>query len=180
MNISDIHWSNIFIAVNKTADSKLRDFQYKIIHRILSTNRLPYLYKIKNSPFCDECTETEEDLIHLFYSCPKKLKLWENFANALSTKVNMYPYVNAENIILGIYDETKDLENTLILLVKRYIFINKSLKREITIKNLFYFLNRQRLLETNAINLRQKAKNEKKWSILGSLFQNLNMSGMKS
>ena len=179
VNISDIHWSNIFIAVNKTADSKLRD-QYKIIHRILPTNRLLYLYKIKNSPFCDECTETEEDLIHLFYSCPKKLKLWENFANALSTKVNMYPYVNAENIILGIYDETKDLENTLILLVKRYIFINKSLKREITIKILFYFLNRQRLLETNAINLRQKAKNEKKWSTLGSLFQNLNMSGMKS
>ena len=45
--------------------------QYKIIHRMISTNKKLYLYGIKDSNKCEKCEEEEETITHLFCDCPK-------------------------------------------------------------------------------------------------------------
>jgi len=41
-------------------------FQYKILHRILSTNSLLFKCKLKETQLCNFCNETKETILHLF------------------------------------------------------------------------------------------------------------------
>ena len=44
-------------------------FQYKILHRILATNKKLKQYGIKTSDFCDFCGQEVESILHLFCEC---------------------------------------------------------------------------------------------------------------
>ena len=63
----DINWKNIY---NNTflssIDSKLRNFQYKYLMRIVTTNKLLLKYKLKNSNLCEFCNMNIETIKHLF------------------------------------------------------------------------------------------------------------------
>ena len=50
-------------------DTKLQDFQYKLIHRILITNSFLYKCGLKETELCTFCTETKESLVHIFGEC---------------------------------------------------------------------------------------------------------------
>jgi len=119
-------WAKIFTLPKEiTLDSQTRIFQYKIIHRILPTNSLLYTYTIRDNPWCDLCPNVMENIEHTFHICPEKLRFWYEIADWIMPEIDLYPYINTENIILGIYKECKLLENAIILAVKRYIYINK-------------------------------------------------------
>jgi hypothetical protein len=48
--IEDYNWSFIYcIPFSVTKDTKLQDFQYKLIHRILVTNSFLYKFNINHS-----------------------------------------------------------------------------------------------------------------------------------
>ena len=70
-------------------------FQYIIIHRILGTNSL--LYKINQKPNdkCSFCLEEVERIEHIFWSCNKISKLWEELP------------LNLTIILFGITDKSK-------------------------------------------------------------------------
>ena len=52
-------------------ESKMRSFQYKLIHNIIPTNLSLHRMKIKESPFCDHCNGQNKTLLHSFCECPK-------------------------------------------------------------------------------------------------------------
>ena len=53
-------WSFIYcIPFNVTKDTKLLDFQDRLIHRILITNSFLYKCGLKESELCTFCTETK-------------------------------------------------------------------------------------------------------------------------
>ena len=69
-NIVIADWSFIYcISFSFTKDTKLQDFQYKLIHRILITNSFLYKCGLKETEFCTFCTETKESLVHIFWEC---------------------------------------------------------------------------------------------------------------
>ena len=49
-----------------TLDTKLREFQYKILIRILYTNNMLFKLKKVNYPLCDFCEKELETIEHLF------------------------------------------------------------------------------------------------------------------
>ncbi len=54
INLNDSDWQKIFMLIRGTTlDANLRVFQYKILHRVLPTNKLLHIYRIKPSPECD-------------------------------------------------------------------------------------------------------------------------------
>ena len=63
-----------------TKSTKLREFQYKLLHRRLATNTFLF-YNVEDDT-CTFCKTHKEDLSHLFWTCEKttnfwkKLKLW--------------------------------------------------------------------------------------------------------
>ena len=52
-----------------TIENKLRCFQYKVVHNILSTNSKLYKMKLRTSPRCDRCNHTHEKFFHPLYEC---------------------------------------------------------------------------------------------------------------
>lgn len=65
----DLNWEFINSNAIKCAiDTKTREFQYKILNRILPLN--DFLFKIGkiDSPLCTFCQSSEETMCHLFFS----------------------------------------------------------------------------------------------------------------
>ena len=122
---------NIFTLPNKiTQHKQILIFQYKIIHRILPTNDLLHKYKIRDNPYCDYCPNSIDKIEHSYHLCPNTLKLWYDLP-----EIDLYPYINTQNIMLGILDRNTNLENTLILAIKRYIYVCKCKKQNINLIN---------------------------------------------
>ena len=112
---------NIFTLPNKITP-------YKQI-LVLPTNDLLHKYKIRHNPYCDYCLNYMDTIEHSLHLCPNTLKLWYDVAAWLLPEIDLYPYINTQNIMLGILDRNKNLENTLILGNKGYIYVCKCKKK---------------------------------------------------
>ena len=63
-------WEQSFNTIYKSIrDDKLREFGYKILRRILVTNKELKKFKISNDDLCDQC-KTPDSLEHTFLQCP--------------------------------------------------------------------------------------------------------------
>ena len=76
-------------ALNDIKEVNLKDFQYKINNRILTTNS--FLYKINkiDSNRCSFCKQTIESIKHLFVDCPKVKEFWNTLKNWLQVNGNI-------------------------------------------------------------------------------------------
>jgi hypothetical protein len=82
--IENYNWRCIYcIPFSVTKDTKLQDFQYKLIHRILITNSFLYKYELKDTEQCTFCTETKENLVHIFWDCNYVRNFWLSIGNFL-------------------------------------------------------------------------------------------------
>ena len=60
-------WNKVYFKA--TIESKLQDFQYKILTRTLVTNRWLFKCKIINNDLCHFCKLEPETIEHLFRKC---------------------------------------------------------------------------------------------------------------
>ena len=81
MQNPEISWEDAYsMPFQTTKSTKLREFQYKLLHRRLATNTFLF-YNVEDDT-CTFCKTHKEDLSHLFWTCEKttdiwkKLKLW--------------------------------------------------------------------------------------------------------
>ena len=66
----EIDWKRVYQTIFRTTiDTKLRNFQYKYIMRIIPTNKMLMKYKIKPSNLCEFCGMQIESQRHLFWEC---------------------------------------------------------------------------------------------------------------
>ena len=73
----DLPWKDIYLLpISVTLDSKMREFQYKVLSRILYANKALHSMGIVNSPACTFCQESDESLEHLFLHCPTSRVFW--------------------------------------------------------------------------------------------------------
>ena len=86
----DLNWKNIYQNIfNFTNDTKHIWFQYRIVHRILATNKYLHTIKINNDPLCSFCSIDVETTDHLFFECDTILRqLWLNIQEWIKLKTN--------------------------------------------------------------------------------------------
>ena len=71
-----LSWKQILNPIYKTTkDNKLREFGYKILHRILVTNKELKRFKIRNDDLCAQCKNLDS-LEHTFLKCPINVKFY--------------------------------------------------------------------------------------------------------
>jgi len=74
-------WKSAYgLAAKCTKSTKLINFQYRLLHRILPTNFFLTKIKITQHPNFSFCHTHHENLIHLFWDCEKVAAFWENSA----------------------------------------------------------------------------------------------------
>ena len=112
--------------IKSSISSKLRNFQYKFLTRIIPTNKWLYKCKLVNSCLCNFCNMYVDSLVHLFWECHLVQNFWRDlqfFLNSKGLNVNL----NYEIISFGVLNKVKfqDVKNFIIFSAKYYIFINK-------------------------------------------------------
>ena len=91
-------WKNIFLC---TKETKLQDFQWKIVHNIFPTNILLTRIGIKNSEKCELCGVTDY-IEHLFIECRRIGSFWKKVETLLFSKTDKLIKLNSNIILLGI------------------------------------------------------------------------------
>ena len=67
------------LAYNCTKSTKLREFQFKLLHRRIPTNDFLARIGVKESPNCSFYNEDPKSLHHLLWSCSKTKFFWDRF-----------------------------------------------------------------------------------------------------
>lgn len=126
-------WPQIFLSPFRiTDDIALRWLQYRIIHRILPTNKRLYIFGITQSNACQHCVTTEESIVHLFWSCPVVQRFWHSLNNLYASV-----QIDKTAVILGLPTNTStslpsQSIQLLILIAKQHIWYCRARKAKPT------------------------------------------------
>ena len=148
LSIEQVEWEKILkSSFNISNYVTLRYFQYKILNRILKMKRQVAKWK-EISPLCTFCQEKEETFLHLLWQCNETQKMWKLLQKwiryFLQEKCNLMP----ELIIFNNYKgKSKKLIDTLILTMKRFIFVKKVLEQQVNFCAYLSEVNHMRKIE---------------------------------
>ena len=96
---------NFFIV---TTDTKVREFQDKLLNNIVFINEKMFKFKMTDSPLCSFCKLEVESFEHLLYYCDVTKTSWEAFCTWLGEcKINSNPFAIIE-ILFGVFDVEDD------------------------------------------------------------------------
>ena len=174
----NVNWKNTYsVAFLCTKETKLREFQFKLLHRRIATNDFLHKIGLKPNDSCTFCGETIESLIHLFWKCKHTRTFWGETHQWICQNINKKHHLLC-SLILGIVDAMGDLLLHHALLIARY-YIHTCRLRNI-LPNLQIYtkkvlssmeIERQIAKGSNTLNTFQK-----KWSRLKSTPQEINSS----
>ena len=132
-NVSEESWKDIFMSPFKYKYSSDRQwFQVRINHRILPTKKYLHIIKVSDSPQCSYCTDQDETVSHLLWSCPvtqsflQKIQCW-----FIRNNINI-PFIE-ELFIFNIGNQYTPEDLLIILEIKYYIFSAKKLNSPLSI-----------------------------------------------
>ena len=100
-----LDWEKIYsLPFKVTLHTKLREFQDKILNRILYTDEM--LFKIKKvvSPWCYFCGTEIETLEYFFFYCPKVRAFWDEVTVMLNSQGITFRPFDIKDIVFGFVD----------------------------------------------------------------------------
>ena len=169
--ITDNSWKNMYVKISQlTLCTKLRFFQYRLVNNYLVTN--VRLSKYTNIPAeCTFCKDSPETTIHLFCECKHVVQIWKTLAKWLKyfCMIDLEPtkYV----IILNVYkDSFPDMVNTILLITKYYIYVQRCLKNSLSFTGVLQSIQKyKRIEEMSAVILQKSKKIKTKWQMYDML-----------
>ena len=123
----ELDWERIFSLPFKiTLNTRLREFQYKVLHIICYTNIMLFKFGLADSPLCYLCNKQLETLKQLFFYCSKVSTFWNELNILLKSQKLIYKNFHIKDILFGLFsaDNVDDniLVNYIILESKYLIF----------------------------------------------------------
>ena len=117
------NWTQIYIIpVKSTLSTKLRYFQFKILHNIIGVNKLLKRIGIVDSDLCTFCLDAIESVSHLFWECPFTQRFLGEFQKyVLKDEVAL----TFNNFLFGIPNGYFTTLSAVILYAKYYIFTTR-------------------------------------------------------
>ena len=84
IDISKNDFLNLFNTMySRTKSTKLRNFQYRVLHSTLVTNEKFSMWGIINDETCSCCRHAPETIIHLLIECETSKRLWSEVTGYL-------------------------------------------------------------------------------------------------
>ena len=162
IDFSDVKWKNIFtLSKTLTSNTKLVEFQFKIIHRVYASDSYVSNFDNTVSKICNQC-HVDNNIPHLFFDCIKVKQFWDQFITWLNSIDNTLPVLSTVDIIFGIPKCSLYLANYCILHAKWYIHLQKQENKNVSFnKFLLYFesmyiIEKQQYVRKNQLPLFNK------------------------
>ena len=150
-------------------ESKIREFQYKILNCIVFTNEKLSRIGLVESPSCTFCQEAAESVEHLLFSCKISSDFWKHVLSWLRDNNVLVGTMDESDLIFGKFNIVNDfiLINHILLLGKYYIYSRRCLNSVPTLRG---FIARTRCVYNIELHIaREKNKllaHFKKWEKL--------------
>ena len=160
-------WSDYYsLNFQCTIDSKMRAFQYKVLLRIIPTNKYLKVCKIVENDSGYFCHSEVETIEHLFFLCPIVKELWGKLAEKMKLYLDITHLLKLQNVLLGCLQiEHKMCLNHIFNIVKKYIFSTKCNEKKLCLQYLLRIIKQQYLIERNLVEMydRNVELFNKKW-----------------
>ena len=145
--------------IRATLSTKLREFQYKILNRILYTNDMIFKFKKIESPLCYFCENVIETIEHFLLLCPRVQVFWNEVCSTFGEKLKWSRSLHIKDIFFGSQDlkTHNTLTNYIILESKYFLYRCKLNKTPLSILHLIdkikntYYIERSIARENNKI-----------------------------
>ena len=113
------------LAKSLTCDTKLIEFQFKIIHRTYASNSFVANFNDTVSKICPYC-DVEDNIVHAFVDCIKIKQFWNDFKDFTKIVLKTPFTLTTAEIIFGKLNTTYAATNFCILHAKWFIHLNKN------------------------------------------------------
>ena len=151
-----------------TKSVMLRSFIYNFNMRNMVTQKFLYTIGIKEQSLCPHCKTCDQNIIHLFWECPKSRDLWIEIDKWLSQELTLYVTTSREAAVMNIFNYMDvtylNLFNFVFTIVKKVIYNNRenvsNLRLQMVINALKKYEKIERLI---AIKNKQLQNHFNKW-----------------
>ena len=120
-----LQWKEIYnLPFKVLKDTKSREFQYRILHRYLTTNAFLHKIGLIASPLCIFCDAESKCLEHLLTTCPFTNDFWlDLICWCRNVNIALDGLSNIDKLS-GIWNREEDflLLNHLLIVAKKYIY----------------------------------------------------------
>ena len=139
-------------------ESKLREFQYKVLNCIVFTNEKLVRFGITQSPLCTFCQEENESIQHLLFSCKESREFWKHVLSWLRDNNINVEELKGADLIFWKFDIQDDftLINHILLLGEYYIYSRKCLNAKPSLKGFISKTKRVYSIELHIARKRDK------------------------
>ena len=165
-----ISWQKVYsLAFQTTLESKIREFQNKILNCNVFTNEKLSRIGLVESPCCTFCQEVVKSVEHLLFSCKISSVFWKHVLSWLRDNNVLVGTIDESDLIFGKFNIVNDfiLINHIPLLGKYYIYSRRCLNSVPTLRG---FIARTRRVYNIELHIaREKNKllvHFKKWEKL--------------
>ena len=120
-----LSWKDIYtIPAKSCSNTKMRWFQYRIMHRIIATNDLLMKMNIRQNNLCTFCNQEIEKIEHLFWHCNIVNQFWETVEQWVLEKNNYMLNVDKYRAIFGIPNTSLAMIpiNYILIVTRHYIY----------------------------------------------------------
>ena len=128
INPVNLTWKEIFLSGRKSCkENKLREFNFKFIHRIIVTRKELYRFKIKDDGNCIYCGEADS-IYHSFINCQFTRSFYQKVLQWFNTTHNSTFSLTTEEFLFGIPTASTTLRkkiNYTIIFLRYYIYKRK-------------------------------------------------------
>ena len=124
-----IDWKRVYLlSFRTTLETKLREFQFKILNRIVFTNEKLFRFGMAESDKCVFCQTEVESIEHLLFSCKISSVFWKHVLSWLRDNNMIVESLKEKDIIIGKFDVGYDflLESYFIAWEVLYLFTKRS------------------------------------------------------
>ena len=111
-----------------TKSTKLRDFQFRLLHNIVITNCQLFKWKKRDDDLCTFCKKDNESIIHLLLRCEVSKAIWTYVEHKLYLLSKTHIEFTESEKLLGIENNSyADMYNTIFIVIKQYLYASKCL-----------------------------------------------------
>lgn len=165
-------WKKAYQSLNNISSIKIRDFQFKILHRILPTKSYLKIIRREDNDVCNFCNKERETIFHLLFECQVVQSFWKSFKNWLLNNLDLEFELNEMDIILGLPQPT-NIVSHLLLQAKYFIFKTKFFGKKLIIKMFVKELETNYKIEKYNAMINNKYETfKKKWLNANNYFEN--------
>ena len=131
----DINWETIFNRIYcTTIDTKMRNFQYKLVHNIFPDNRTLKKMGVIDDDKCNFCNDQRDSLTHYIWFCPIAQQFWNLIKIWMESLFTIHFEFSLTNILFGdqfVSDFSQNnLINLILLISKHYLHCCKWTKND--------------------------------------------------